>query len=95
MKLTHAEWCARYGRMRGIAERISQMRFARALALAQSVGIPQLGNILGNAANDENLTGWCFRNPDRLRVAKAARHIEDSMWEGFRILDRWHNRVMA
>ncbi len=93
MKLSHAEWCAKYDRMKAIAERIAQMRSERAWALAASVGIPRCGCSLHNASIDVGLKGWCHSNPKRLKVAKAARRIFDSQFDGYRLVEQWDKRV--
>ena len=57
------------------AKRINDMRSDRGWALAASVGIPRCGCSLHNASIDNAMTGWCARNPKRLKVAKQATHI--------------------
>lgn len=47
----------------------------RGWALAATVGIPRCGCSLHNASIDDELKGWCYRNPERLKVAKRAAHI--------------------
>ncbi len=92
-KYSHAEWVARYNLLRGIADRICAMRREAAWALAATVGIPRCGCSLHNASIDTNLKGWCHNNPKRLKVAKAARRIFDSQFDGYRIVESWDKRV--
>lgn len=98
--ITHAEWSARYNRMKGIAERIDRMRTERAKRIfSDAYGWRDTtganGVTIHNASIDDNLRGWCS-GPDgrrRLRAAKLAKHVWDSAFEGYRILDQWCRRV--
>jgi len=80
------------------AQRVQDSIHNRGWNLAQSVGIGRCGCSLHNASIDDKLTGWCFKNPERLRVAKLANalvndwsvsHIAD------RIISRLYNKLVA
>ena len=67
-------------------------------ALAESVGIGRCACSLHNASIDDDMTGWCRNNPQRLKVAKRANYLVNH-WPGSRLADRiiaraW-NRIMA
>ena len=55
--------------------RLQQSIHERGWKFAHSVGIGRCGCSLHNAAIDDSMTGWCYQNPERLRVAKAANRI--------------------
>ncbi len=60
---------------------------AKGWQLAASVGIPHCLCCLHNASIDDNMTGWCAGNPQRLKVAKRANHILND-WEASRKAER-------
>ncbi len=83
---------------RSRAKRIDDSIHERGWALAASVGIPRCGCSLHNASIDDEMTGWCKDNPQRLKVAKQANYLV-SQWRGSRIADKaiksdW-NRLIA
>lgn len=82
--MTFEQWQAYTAKVDGIAKRVKAMSDARALKLAQSVGIPDIGICLHNASIDDSLTGWCHNNPQRLKVAKRAIRIAND-WRASRI----------
>lgn len=63
---------------RAIDERVKRLQDSiheRGWKLAASVEIPHHLCCLHNASIDDDLQGWCYRNPHRLKVAKQAAHI--------------------
>jgi len=77
------------------AEKLQQSIHERGWELAASVGIGRCSCSLHNASIDDKMTGWCARNPERLRIAKiAVKLVSDcSVWRiGQRITERIHNR---
>ena len=86
-------------------QRFSQSISARASAvdrsihergwrLAATVGIPRCGCSLHNASIDDSLSGWCFRNPERLKVAKRANYLVNQ-WPAARIAERIISRAYS
>lgn len=94
--ITFKEWQAIAQRVNSIAKRLQDARHDQGWKLAASVGIPHDMCCLHNASIDDNLTGWCHKNPERLRVAKQANHIVND-WEishkAQKIVSRAWNRI--
>lgn len=65
----------------------------RAWKLAATVEIPRDGCCLHNASIDDNMTGWCFQAPERLKVAKRATRMIDESWEVSSLGDRIVRRL--
>lgn len=89
---TFSEWQAFSRAIREASDRIRAYKLARAFALAATVGLPADGCCIHNAACDVNLTGWCFRNPERLRVAKQVNHDLND-WRASEIAGRVSSRA--
>lgn len=93
-----AEWQRIATDARRRAERIDSSIQNKGWELAATVEIPRNACALHNASIDDGLTGWCFQNPERLRVAKRANYLVNQ-WPGSKIADRlvrsaW-NRLIA
>jgi hypothetical protein len=80
--MDNAQWQVRFKAWQEFAQRIGdrakvaqQSKHDRAWKLAASVGIPRDACCLHNASIDTDMTGWCFQNPQRLKVAKRAAHM--------------------
>lgn len=69
------------------AKRLQDSIHERGWQLAATVGIPHCGCSLHNASIDDSLSGWCYRNPERLKVAKRANHIVND-WTVSHLADR-------
>jgi hypothetical protein len=50
------------------ADRIRRMKVDRLRAECEAVGLEF--SCVHNASIDDNLAGWCYRNPPRLKIAK-------------------------
>ncbi len=92
------QWQELTTNIRRRAKAIDDSIHQRGWDLAATVEIPHCRCCLHNASIDDNLNGWCFRNPERLKVAKQAAHLVDQ-WPGSRLADRliqraW-NRLIA
>ncbi len=93
MPMSHAEWCAKYSRMRDIAERIDQMRRDRARQACADAGLdPGLLGIHPHNAMCAFNAGkpWTGVNYSKVRLCLR---ILNSQFDAFRIVDRWDRRV--
>lgn len=89
---TFSQWQA-FSRVVGeMAERVHSHKLARAYALGATVGLPACANSIHNAACDDAMTGWCHRNPLRLRVAKRVNHTIND-WTASQIAGRVSSRA--
>lgn len=86
------QWQEFSQRISARAKVAQDMRHNRGWALAETVDIPRDGCCLHNAAIDDDMTGWCFRNPQRLKIAKRANHILND-WRISHLADRIINRA--
>jgi hypothetical protein len=99
--MTHQQWIAKYRQLSAIADRIRAYRQKRGWALAATVGIGRCGCSLHNASTAEVGKGWGAGNkiePDGrkvIKVARAAKRILDSQFDGSRIVTNWDLRVRA
>lgn len=91
-KLTFNEWQERSTAIRKRAERLQKSMHERGWRLAAAVDIPRDMCCLHNASIDTELRGWCKGNPERLKVAKAARHILDD-WTPTRLAESITRRM--
>ena len=102
---TTSDWQTSLARWQAIASRVNQQakRIDRSTqdigwAMAASVGIPHDACCLHNASIDTELKGWCHQNPERLRVAKQAKHLVES-WaasrKAERVVRRAWNKLMV
>jgi hypothetical protein len=93
-----AAWKQITHRIRTRTEALQKAQHEKGWELAASVGIPRCGCSLHNASIDDDMTGWCKGNPERLKVAKRAKHILDN-WSasrlGARLIQRAWNRLVA
>jgi hypothetical protein len=86
-QLAFRQWQKYGSQINARAKLITDARHDRGWALALTVGIPHDGCCLHNASIDDKLTGWCFNNPERLRVAKLANAIVND-WRASRVAER-------
>jgi hypothetical protein len=85
--MTLKQWQAFARNVRDRADAVNRSVQDRGWALAASVGIPRCGCSLHNASIDDNLVGWCARNPHRLKVAKRANYLV-MQWPASPLADR-------
>ena len=91
--MSHDEWCAKYRRMRGIAERISESRYARARKLCAAAGLdPGLLGIHPHNAMCSFEAGQPWKGVNYSLVRACIREMNRA-YEGFRILESWDRRV--
>ena len=99
--MTHAQWQARYEKLRGIADRIQDYRRRRANAIwARAMGSdPRVwcwdGCAIHNCSISDVGTGW-GAGPDgrkRIRAARHALRVMDSAFDPSRIVSAWDRRV--
>ncbi len=93
-----ATWKGLASSLRKRGQMIDNAIHDKGWSLAASVGIPHDMCCLHNASIDDELTGWCARNPAMLKVAKEANHLVNQ-WPGSRLADKliqraW-NRILA
>ena len=85
-------WTAYATAIRARADAINRSVQDRGWALAATVGIPRNCCALHNASIDDNLNGWCHRNPERLKVAKQASYLVN-LWPASDLADRLIKRA--
>lgn len=85
--MTFKQWQEFAKRIDERAKALNDSVHERGWALAKSVGIHRDMCSLHNASIDDELKGWCFQNPERLKVAKQANHLVNS-WPASDIAER-------
>lgn len=85
--LTFGQWQVFARNIRLRAQALDQSVHERAFEIARQAGITRDLCCIHNAAIDDNLTGWCYRNPARLKAAKLANHLLNQ-WTASRLADR-------
>ncbi len=91
-QIAMAEWMLKAAQINARAEAINKRQHDRGWTLAATVGIPHDGCCLHNASIDDNLTGWCHNNAQRLIVAKKASALVND-WRAARAAERMVNRA--
>ena len=88
MSRTFKQWQAFAQSIDARAAAVNKSVTDRAFALAAEVGIGRCMCSVHNASIDDGLTGWCFQNPHRLKVAKRVRYMLDvEAWRARRLAD--------
>lgn len=93
-KLTFEKAMSRARLVRSRADVLQKSIHDRGWELAESVGIGRDMCCLHNASIDDEMKGWCKDNPNRLRVAKRAKHIL-SDWSISHKADRIISRILS
>ncbi len=87
--MTFQQWQSFAGSIRKRSESLVKSRQNQGWELAAQVGIPRDGCCLHNASIDDELTGWCKDNPQRLKIARKANWmVSEWAWEPSRLADR-------
>jgi hypothetical protein len=85
----------KYNKMKAIADQIRAMREARFRKLATEAGLdPKIAHIHVHNALVSLHYGHPWPGIDYSKV-KAARRVEDTIFEPYRILERWDSRVRS
>ena len=75
--------------VRRICERTTKMRMERGFKIAASVGIGRDMCCIHNAAMDDSMSGWCHKNPARLKAAKQADFmVNEFAWQPSRLAEK-------
>lgn len=92
--MTYENYQALSRRIHAIAARVLSLKLERLKRECIEAGISPDGCCLHNAAMDDGLTGWCARNPARLKAAKRLNR-EWNDWSASRLAERIIARAFA
>jgi hypothetical protein len=78
--MTFQQWRTKASELRDRLSRYDAIHRELLTRECEKAGLPMMGNCIHNAAIDDDLKGWCCRNPVLLRDAKRI----DRMWNDYR-----------
>ena len=85
--MTFAQWQKFSQNIEARANALAANRHDAARKLAAAHGLPYDGVCLHNASIDFDLKGWCFQNPERLKIARHC-SFEFSNYQESQLADR-------
>lgn len=86
------QWQAFAQNVNARTKRLQSSHHEKGWKIAVEAGIGRCLCCVHNASIDDDLEGWCYRNPERLKAAKLANHIL-SDWTISQLGERIVNRA--